>query len=170
MTTILRCYDWLIAALAILAGVIVALIFVAVVYDASLRDLGFQPTRWAVPLSEIGLLYITMLSAPWLLRSKGQIVVETLRKPMPMRARVWLERATYVFCIGVCAIMTWSAAVEGLDAINRGDVERLAIEIPLYLTYLPLIVGFFLLGCEFLRLLIGVDSLYIQDVTARDSI
>ena len=170
MRTVIWLYDGLIVGLAAVAGAIIAFIFVAVIYDAVLRDVGLQPTRWAVPLSEIGLLYVTMLSAPWILRSKGQIVVETLRKPLGPVARFWLERAVYVLCIAVSAAMTWSSAVEAGDAFQRGDVERLAIYVPTFLYYVPLIVGFFLLGCEFLRLLLGGDSLYLQNPTTRDSI
>jgi C4-dicarboxylate transporter, DctQ subunit len=170
MRLLIRLYDGIIVTFAALAGAVIAFIFVAVIYDAVLRDVGLQPTRWAEPLSQIGLLYVTMLSAPWILRSKGQIVVETLRKPLPTRAQFWLERAVYLLCITVSAVMTWSSAIEARDAFQRGDVERLAIYIPSYLYYLPLVAGFFLLGCEFLRLLVGGDSLYMQDPTSRDSI
>ena len=170
MRRIARIYDRLISALAVLAGVIVVLIFVAVVYDALLRDFGLQPTTWAVPLSEFGLLYITMLAAPWVLRSKGQVVVESLRLLLPRRGRVWLERATYALCIAACATITWFSIVEAIDAIRRDDMERLAIDIPLWLAYAPLVIGFFLLGCEFVRLLSGRDTLYEQAPTTRDSI
>lgn len=170
MRSILRFYDGLIAVLAYVAGVLVVLIFAAVIYDATLRDVGLQPTRWAVPLSELGLLYITALAAPWVLRSKGQIVVESLRLLLPHRGRLWLERATYVFCIAVCAVFTWCSLLEAIDSIRRGDMERLAISIPLYAAYIPLIVGFLFLGTEFVRLLFGQDSLYAQDPTTRDSI
>ncbi len=170
MRAILRGYDLLIGTLAWLAGVLIVLIFAAVIYDATLRDVGLQPTRWAVPLSEFGLLYITMLAAPWLLRSKGQVVVESLRLALPRRGQAIVERATYVFCILVCGVIAWAAADEGLDSVRRGDMERLAISIPLYLAYAPLIVGFFLLGCEFTRLLLGADTLYAQDPTTRDSV
>jgi len=167
---IARWYERLIAAFAVLAGVLVVLVFAAVIYDALLRDFGLQPTRWAVPLSEFALLYITMLASPWVLRSKGQVVVESLRLLLPRRGRLWLERATYLFCVAACAIIAWSSTVEALDSIARGDEERLAISIPLYFAYLPLIVGFVLLGCEFVRLLAGRDTLYEQDATSRDSI
>ena len=170
MRHILRAYDWVVTAFAVLAGILIVLIFAAVIYDATLRDTGLQPTRWAVPLSEFGLLYITMLAAPWLLRSKGQIVVESLRLVFPRRGRVLLEQATYVFCIAVCGVIAWAAAVEAIDSVRRGDMERLAISIPLVVAYIPLIIGFLLLGCEFVRLLIGRDSLYAQDPTTRDSI
>lgn len=170
MRLLIRLYDGIIVAFAALAGAMVAFIFVAVIYDAALRDVGLQPTRWAEPLSRIGLLYVTMLSAPWILRSKGQIVVETLRKPLPPQAQIWLERTVYTLCIAVSVVMAWSSAIEARDAFQRGDVERLAIYVPSYLYYLPLTVGFFLLGCEFLRLLVGADSLYVQDPTTRDSI
>jgi C4-dicarboxylate transporter, DctQ subunit len=163
-------YDRIVVGIAMVGGLLVALIFGAVIYDALLRDLGLQPTRWAVPLSEYGLLYVTMLPAPWLLRSKGQVLVETLRHVVPPWGRVWLERVTYVLCIAICGTMTWASAAQAIDSFERGDVDRLAITIPLYAAHIPFIIGFFFLGCEFFRFLVGVDSLYAQDVTARDSI
>ena len=47
-----------------------------------------------------------------------------------------------------------------------GEEDQRAIVIPRVYLYGPLVVGFFFMGCEFLRFLVGRDSLYARG--ARD--
>ena len=71
MSRVLRIYDGVIVGLAIIAGAMVAAVFLMIVYDVAVRTLGFQPPFWTSALTEYALLYMTMLAAPWLVRQKG---------------------------------------------------------------------------------------------------
>jgi C4-dicarboxylate transporter DctQ subunit len=155
-----KAYEWLVVALAVVAGLIVAATFLGVIYDAMLRNLGFHPTRWVLPASEYGLLYVTLLSAPWLLRVKRIIMVESLRRYMPRGMRRALEIAIYLLCAAVCAVVVWFAADQAVDAWRRGDVEQRGIPMPFYLAYVPFVLSFGLMGIEFLRLLATGESIY----------
>lgn len=153
-------YDGLITALAVAAGIIVVAIFLAVVYDASIRNFGMQPPRWTVPSAEYGLFYITLLAGPWLLRTNGHVVVESLRMVFPVRVQRAMERVVYAACIVICAIIAWFALDQTIDAWVRGEADLRAISVPLYVAYAPMVVSFALMGCEFARLLMGHGSLY----------
>lgn len=165
---LLRAHDWLVNALAAVAGAIVVAIFLAVVYDATLRNLGMQPPRWTVPSSEFGLFYITLLAGPWLLRTNGHVVVESLRAVLPAAAKSALEHLVYAGCIVVCAVIAWFALDQAIDAWVRGEADLRAIRIPLYVAYAPMVLGFALMGCEFARLLFGQGSLYAPRAGDRD--
>jgi TRAP-type C4-dicarboxylate transport system permease small subunit len=154
-------------ALAAIAGAITVAIFFAVVYDAIVRNLGLQPPGWTVPGSEYGLLYITLLAAPWLLRTKRQVVVESIRMFLPDGARRPLEIAIYLACFVICIVIAWFGFAQAVDAWSRGDIDLRAIPIPLYVAYLPFGVAFLLMGVEFLRLLGQADTLYTQTSTTR---
>ena len=169
MRGLIRFYERLTDLLAVVAGLIMSSIFIAVILDVTARDVGLQPSRYTVPLSEFGLLYITMLGSPWLLRTKGTIIVESLRLVMPPRARRVLELAVYAVCAAVCVVLTWYAASQTVFTWVTNQAEQRAITVPLYYAYAPMFLGFGLMGVEFLRLLFGRETLYDQSATDQET-
>jgi TRAP-type C4-dicarboxylate transport system permease small subunit len=168
MQPLIRAYDLLTSALALVAGVIMVLIFIGVVFDVTIRDFGYQSPRAIQPLAEFGLLYITMLGSPWLLRRKGMIIVESMRMVMPAGVRRVFELTVYAVCTVVCAILAWYALSQALLSWDSASADQRAIEIPLYYAYAPMFLGFFLMGIEFARLLVGGDTIYGQSATERE--
>ena len=162
MQPLIRAYDLLTSALALVAGVIMVSIFVGVVVDVTIRDFGYQSPRAIQPLAEFGLLYITMLGSPWLLRRKGMIIVESLRMTLPGGVRRVLELIVYAVCTAVCAILAWYAMSQAILSWETASADQRAIEIPLYYAYAPMFLGFFLMGIEFARLLFSGDTIYGQ--------
>ncbi len=170
MRPLLQFYYWLTAALAVVAGLIMVSIFIAVVTDVTMRDLGFQPSRVVVPLSEYGLLYITMLGSPWLLRTKGEIIVESFRMLMPGPLRRVVEILAYVVCGVLCGVLAWYALTQVILTWQTGQGEQRAILIPGYYAYSPMFISFFLMAIEFVRLLFSSETLYDQSATEREGI
>ena len=83
MTLISRAYNGLIISLAILGGLMLALIFVGIIADVTVRTIGFNSIQWYSAIAEYCLLFSTMFGAPWLVRLKGHVVVESLTMAMP---------------------------------------------------------------------------------------
>ena len=169
MRPLLRAYFWLTAALAVVAGAMTAAIFIGVIIDVLIRDFGYQSPRAIEPLAEYGLLYITMLGSPWLLRTKGMIIVESFRMVLPSGARRALEIIVYVVCTIICFILTWYSLYQAIFSWVNGQADQRAITIPLYYGYAPMFLGFFLMGCEFLRRLFARESLYDQSATEQET-
>lgn len=165
MRLLLRGYFWLTSALAVVAGLIMVAIFAGVIFDVLVRDFGFQSPRQIEPLAEYGLLYITMLGSPWLLRTKGQIVVESLRLVLSRRLRRILEIGVYAACALACGVLAWYALSQTIFSWVNDQADQRAINVGLYYAYAPMCLGFFLMGCEFLRLLFGRETLYEQSAT-----
>jgi TRAP-type C4-dicarboxylate transport system permease small subunit len=163
-----RTYYRLISALAVIAGIIMAAIFVGVIADVTIRNLGYQSPAAIEPLCEYGLLYITMLGSPWLLHNKGMIIVESLRLIMPGKVQRALEIMVYSVAALISATLAWYALYQTWFswAFNEGDQR--AITVPLSYAYAPMAFGFFLMACEFLRLLFGRETLYGQSVVERE--
>jgi C4-dicarboxylate transporter, DctQ subunit len=166
---LLRFYFWLTAALAAVAGIIMVAIFIGVIIDVLIRDFGYQSPREIEPLAEYGLLYITMLGSPWLLRSKGMIIVESFRMVLPARPRRVLELVVYVASSVICFVLTWYSAYQTIFSWANGQADQRAITIPLYYGYAPMFIGFSLMGFEFLRRLFGKESLYGQSATEQET-
>jgi len=168
MRPLMTAYDWLTSVLAVVAGLIMVSIFFGVILDVTIRDFGYQSPRAIQPLAEFGLLYITMLGSPWLLRRKGMIIVESLRMALPSKARRVCEIAVYVACTTVCAILTWYAMYQLIESWQTSAADQRAITVPLVYAYAPMALGFFLMGVEFLHLLLSGDTIYGQSASDRE--
>jgi len=163
-----RGYFWLTSALAAVAGVVMAAIFAGVIADVTIRDLGYQSPAAIEPLCEFGLLYITMLGSPWLLRIKGMIIVESLRIVLPSRVQRALELVVYVVCAAVAATLAWYSLYQSYISWANNEGDQRAITVPLVYAYAPMTLGFFLLSVEFLRLLYKGETIYDQSAVDRE--
>ncbi len=160
MNRLTRLYGALISGLAGLAGVLLAAIVVVVVADVVLRGLGVQPPAFTAAFSEYSLLFATMAAAPWLVRSRGHIVVESLILVLPDGPRRALARGVYVLSLGLCCLLAWFAGVEAVASFVRGDIDIRAVDMPRWALFAALSAGFALMAIEFLRLTLGHGSLY----------
>jgi len=121
-----------------------------------------------VPTIEYGLLYITMLSAPWLLRIRGHVMVEALHQRLPDRIQKPLEKTVHAMCFLICVIVVGYVAHLLVAAYESGEADVRAITVPHTYLYWPMLVGFILVGCEFLRYLFGRHSLFRHSSANED--
>ena len=157
MRTLTRIYNAVIVGLAIVAGAMMAAVFLMIILDVVMRTAGLQPPLFVSALSEYALLYLTMFAAPWVVRIKGHVYVESLTSALPERARLVIERGMLVLCIVVCLVLAYYAAITGIEIAGRGEVDVRSIEIPRWVLFVPLPVGLTLSAAEFLRFLLGFD-------------
>ncbi|MGE3643074.1 MAG: TRAP transporter small permease [Beijerinckiaceae bacterium] len=160
MRAISKAYDGLIYGLAIAGGLVLAMIFVFVLMDAIMRDLLISPPPWSGPANEYGLLYVTMFAAPWLVRTRGHVLLELARQKLSPPKALLLERAVYVFCIAICAILAWHAINLYVEAWSTGEEDNRGIDIPRTWLYAPPAIAFPLMAVEFARYLFGYGSIY----------
>ena len=160
MRLAVRLYDRLIAVLAAVAGAMLAGVFVMIVYDVTVRALGYQPPAHTSALSEYAMLYMTLLAAPWVLRNKGHVFVEFLAGALPRTVRRVLRRGIYTLCIVVCLGLAYYGLLAALDYWERGELDIKSIVIAKWAYYAPLPIGFFLCAVEFARFLFGIDDMY----------
>ena len=147
-------------ALAFLSCSLLAALFCIIIYDVAVRTSGFGSPAWTAATASYSLLYIAMSAAPYLVRHSGHVFVEVLTSKLPLRVAAPLEKTVYAACLALCVIFAWLAAVITFDNWQRGDEDLRAIAIPLWLQSAPLPVGFGMMAIEFLRYLLGRDSMY----------
>ena len=99
MRVVANFYLGLINGLAIIAGIMLAVIFVGIVADVAIRTVGFNSLQWYSAIAEYCLLFSTMLGAPWLVRLKAHVVVESLTLAMPPLIRMVMAKTVYLVCI-----------------------------------------------------------------------
>lgn len=165
----MRPYDRLIHGLAALAGIIIAAACLLIAYDVVARNLGLQPPASTVALTEYAMLYFTMAAAPYLVRTKGHIVVEVVYQRLPQSTR----RALDVVILLVCALVSIAiAALAGLllvEAVANAEIEVRSLDTPRWLLFAPLVVGFALMAAEFLRLLLLRDSIFASQAEKQET-
>jgi len=160
MTGIQKLYSRLIKGLAAVSGLILALMCALIIADVGLRNLGLQPLRATVAITEYALLYFTMFAAPYLVRTRGHVVVRVIYDQLDKASKQFLETGVYIICAAVALSLSFVSGGLLIESITLGDMEPRSIDVPRWGLFLPLMIGFFFVGCEFVRLLFTKDSFY----------
>jgi len=170
LKAIVTAYDFLITALAVLAGAMIALAFLVIVFDVGIRAAGLQPPAFTSAAVEYILLYFTLFSAPFLTRRKGHVLVDALIAHLRGRSRWLIEKFVYIVCIATCLVFAYIGFGLTLNAIRSGGFEERSIDVPLWINYAPMAPSFLLVALEFGRFLVGIDTMYLDRTKARDSV
>ena len=144
----MKLYDRLLAGLAALAAAAFGALAFIIAYEVTLRWLGFRPPVWPQAISEFTMLYATLFAAPWILRRAEHIQVTTLVAVFTPRGRTVLSRVMSFIGMVVCLVVAWYALRVTLGAQG---LEIRSFEMPKWVVYAPLPLGFFLLAIEFFR-------------------
>ena len=83
MKVLVRAYDVVLHAMAIVAAAALAWLMVSVIVSVAMRNAGLQPFAWLFTSAEYSLLYMTMLGAPWLVRERGHVHIELVTAALP---------------------------------------------------------------------------------------
>ncbi len=170
MKLLSRAYDGLIVALAIVAGVMLVVIFVGIIADVAIRTVGYNALQWYSAIAEYCLLFSTMLAAPWLVRCRGHVVVESLTMAMPPRVRWAMAKAVYVLCIVLSLLFVWYGFLEMRESFGTGELDLRSIDMPKWILFLSFPLGFTLVAVEFCRYLLGYGSYYTGSAGSSESL
>ncbi|QPM92340.1 TRAP transporter small permease [Pseudooceanicola algae] len=151
---LVRLYDRAILGLAATGALSLFLITLMIVVDVVLRNTGYHPLQSASALSEYAMLFSTMAAAPWLVREGGHVAITAFVAMMPPALRFAIAMATQALAVGILSLLSWRAAVIGVDKAASHTMDMRAITIPAWVLYAMLAVGLGLMALEFLRLLL----------------
>ncbi len=160
MAAFSRVYLALLYAMAGVSGAILVWLMVSIIVSVIMRNLGAQPYAWLFTSAEYGLLYLTMLGAPWLVREKGHVHIELLTAYLPPLLSRFVSRFVAALCVLVCAILAWKGADLFLTNIERGDYDVRAYYFPRWILTIAFPVSFGFMAVEFGRFVIGPDLLH----------
>lgn len=170
MSFIANAYNKLITGLAVVGGLLLALIFVGIIVDVTFRTIGFNSLQWYSAVAEYSLFFCTMFGAPYLVRHKGHVVVESLRMAMSPLLQMILAKLVYAVCILLSLLFVYYGLIETIDAINTGEQDLRSIDMPKWLLMIPFPLGFSLVAIEFGRYLLGFDSYYSEKIGGGESL
>jgi len=160
MAVLRRAYRFLIDAMAVVAGAMLVWLMVSTVLSVAMRNAGVQPFAWLFVSAEYGLLYLTMLGAPWLVRERGHVHIELLTAALPPGPQRLLSRVVALLCVLVCAVLAWKGAGLFLTNIERNDFDVRAYFYPRWLLTVTFPICFGLMAVEFAKFLVGEETLH----------
>lgn len=160
MRLIAKSYTTFLYAMAGIAGAILVWLMISIIVSVVMRNAGLQPFAWLFTSAEYGLLYMTMLGAPWLVRKKGHVHIELVTAVLPTSLRIIVSRFVALLCVIVCLILAYKGLQLFMTNIERNDFDVRAYYFPRSLLTIcfPLSFGFMMI--EFSRFVFGADLLH----------
>ena len=169
MEQIAAVYIRFLELLKALAGVIIFCVFVLIVSDVLIRTVGLKPWLYSSVLVEYGLLWFTMLAAPWLARNKAHVFIDAITQLLPPALQQVLAKLVYLVCVVMSLVVAYYSTVLLITAFAEGQIDTRAVDMPEWTLYAPIPLCFLLIAIEFLRFLLGYDSMYGSRSDVRES-
>lgn len=119
-------------------------------YDVVMRYFFARPTDWAVELNAALLIFITFLSAAELVKNDQHIQMEALYGLLPPGAKRLVDFLILVVTFSLCVILVWLGTKLTITNYQSGIATSGTFSLPLWLPYLCIPVGSFLMGLELL--------------------
>ncbi|MEO1140838.1 MAG: TRAP transporter small permease [Pseudomonadota bacterium] len=168
MHAVTKSYSFILNLLALIAGATLVWLMISVILSVLMRNFGLQPFAWLFTSAEYGLLYMTMLGAPWLVREKGHVHIELVTAALPEGTRKLLSRGVALLCVLVCAILAWKGLDLLLTNIERADYDVRAYYFPRWILTISFPVSFGLMAVEFSRFVFGSDLMHTGEAGIRE--
>lgn len=170
MASIAAAYNKLLDILRYLAGAVIFTVFLLIVVDVFIRLSGLKPWTYSSGIVEYGLLWFTMLAAPWLVRIKGHVFIDAITQLLPRGAQRILAKIVYFVCVCSAITFCYYSLQLLIDAIAENQIDTRGEDMPLWTLMLPIPICFFLVAIEFTRYLIGIDTMYGERTDTRESV
>ena len=160
MRILIRIYDGLLSLMALIAAATLVWLMVSVVVSVVMRNLGMQPFAWLFTSAEYGLLYMTMLGAPWLVREKGHVHIELVTAALPPALRRIVSRTVAAGCVLVSLVLAWYGLELFLTNVERNDFDVRAYFYPRWMLTITFPIAFTFMAIEFARFVLGPELMH----------
>jgi len=165
---LIRAHDAVVSLMAVIAGATLVWLMVAIVWSVGMRNLGLQPHAWLFTSTEYGVLYMTMLGAPWLVRKRGHVHIELLTAALPEQPQRLVSRLVALACVLVCGYLAWRGLLLVQTNIARNDFDVRAYFYPRWLLTIAFPLSFGLMAVEFSRFVFGRELLHSGEAGLRE--
>ncbi|MCF8095265.1 MAG: TRAP transporter small permease [Desulfobacteraceae bacterium] len=116
--------------LAYIAGACLAYIVVSVTLDVVFRYFLNNPLPYTIDISEILLLFITFLSAAWVMKREGHVRMDFIVASLKESHRFFIYGINSIIAAIISLILFWYGSVVVLDLYSRNIVKGLMLELP----------------------------------------
>jgi len=158
IATVNSIFDRIIDALAVLGAVVIAGVTLLVSADVTMRYLFNNPIEYVLEFTEYSLVYVTFVSATWVLKIDKHVKMEGVLNQLNPKARSMLNFITSILGVIICAILFWYGLQGTWEYFQRGlrfpggpRIPQTPILAPIVIAYLLLLFQFVRRGYEFLK-------------------
>lgn len=144
----------LVSALALAGCAVLFLMMMVICVDVLLRNVRLVPGMlglpWANEVTEYALYFITLLTAPWLLRQGQHIRIDVLLRAIPRRLAWYCEWAVDGLALACCLLIVWYGCKAVLSSLAINGTIVKVLSVPEWWMLAPLPATFTLLAIEVL--------------------
>ncbi len=175
MRTVSRVHLWILNALMVCSQIVIFGVFVLIVVDVAMTilsglDIGISPWDRTLGLVEYGLLWFTMLAAPWLARMKGHVFIDAVKVLLSPSIQKVIAKFAYLVAFCGSAVFAYYSVLLFWEAVVEEQIDERGADMFLWALYFPMPIGFALLAIEFLRYLFGFDDMYAKGLDASGAL
>ena len=154
MKRIEELYGRLLAGLALAGCAVLFLMMAVICVDVLLRNVRLVPDMlglpWANEVTEYALYFITLLTAPWLLRQGQHIRIDILLRAIPRRLAWYCEWTVDALAFACCLLIVWYGWKAVLSSLAIHGTIVKVLSVPEWWMLAPLPAIFALLAIEVL--------------------
>ena len=151
-----RAFDWLLEALAWVAGAMIVFALCTVSIDVVMRYFFNAPIAWIMQVSEYVMLYVPMLAAGYVLKREEHVAVDIVVGALPPAVRRRLTAATSLAAAVVAGIVAYGGWLVTNEQFRLGTPTLDAVKIPAFLVTAAIPLGCSVLAVQFLRRALAV--------------
>ena len=160
MRAVIRIYDALLVFMALISAGTLIWLMISVVLSVFMRNIGIQPWAWLFTSAEYGILYMTMLGAPWLVRERGHVHIELVTASLSPALRRIVSRLVAAACVVVSLILAWYGLELFLTNVERNDYDVRAYFYPRWMLTITFPIAFSFMAIEFARFVFGSELMH----------
>ena len=134
-------------------------------YEVVARYFFIKPTRWAAELSQMCLIWGSLLAMAWLLHKRNHIQVDAVVRLLPAPVVLALDTLVMLIVTVFSAVTAWYGYQIFHDSFVRGRTTGSLLDLPIWITELAIPVGFVLL---MLQALLELCRLYSAHSNSDD--
>jgi TRAP-type C4-dicarboxylate transport system permease small subunit len=147
-------YGRLLAGLAMLAAAMLFLMMMIICIDVLLRNVpvpqAIRGIPWSSDLTESMLYFLTILSAPWLLRKGQHIRIDIVLRTIPKRLAWYFEWAADLCALTCCVVIALYGFSATAESARAGSLIIKTLISKEWWSLAPMPVAFVLLAIEML--------------------
>lgn len=163
-----RAYIAILNLMAVIAGLTLVWLMVAIVLSVVIRNLGLQPSAWFFMSTEYGLFYLTLLGAPWLVRQRGHVHIELLTAALPPLILQIVSRSVALICVTISLVLAWKGLELVQTNLMRNDYDVRAHFVPKWILTIAYPISFSLMAVEFARFVVGKEILHSGEAGIKE--
>lgn len=150
-TKVKAVFDYTLNILLYLASVLLFVAFVIVCAEVIMRYFFNLPQVWEVEITEYILLYVTFLTAPWLLREEEHVKMDVFLNLLRPRSQRVVNAITSLLCAIVCLVLVVYGTWNTVSDYREGILTYTALEIAKWPILIVIPFGSCFLFIQFVR-------------------